>query len=504
MIDVTVQGSAGWWMKRLYDRLEGDRQRFATLEAYYSGTPPLAWGSEQTRTKFYRFQQMSHTNFAALLVDAPTERVGLRAIMTAADKDVSGDTEAWRTVLANDLDIQFSDATRCAFKFGRSYFVTSSPDAEGEAAVITWEDPRTLITAPDPVRRGVQRAAFKLFHDSDEELDVAILWLPGQKIVATRGRKVAPRQERENGQFGAVKLTPVSFSPNDFTVQPEAGGGPYLSESYQSKAVPVQVIENRNGIGEFELHTDLLDRLNHLHLMLMVIVTMQAFRQRVLEQSDSADAEQLPERDESGQLIDYSDLFQLSPDGMLLIPPGSKIAELGQADLTGILNAIRSDILKLAAVTRTPMSIFTPDGVQGSAEGAFQADFGMVAKVRNFLIGGGRALSRAIALGFEFAGDDTRSDPATVSANFTNVARTSLSEKGSAAAQAVGSLPVETIMDIIWEMDPAQIEQAKAQRMQELMVAQVAAKAAAPAPTPPVPPVAPVVKPGDEQPTVAA
>ena len=116
MIDVTETGSPGWWMNRLWKKLEWDQKRFKVLEDYYAGRPPLPWGSEATRSRFYRFQQTSRTNFAALIVRAPCERTGLRSVSTAVDSDVDGDPEAWRLVTGNDLDIAIADVARMSRK----------------------------------------------------------------------------------------------------------------------------------------------------------------------------------------------------------------------------------------------------------------------------------------------------------------------------------------------------------------------------------------------------
>lgn len=351
-IDAETPGSAGWWMARLWKRLQADQERFRILEAHYVGQPPLAWGSEATKSRFYRFQQTSRTNFAALIVQAMSERIGLRSISTGVEADADGDPIAWRLATANDLDIHFPEAARTAFKFGRAYLAAASPDEDSDLSIITAEDPRQVVTESDPSNPRKTLAGFKLFHDDAASLDVAVLWIPGEKHVAVRERK-APPSPRSNGPLGAAEPPKVAFSLNAFEMRPfvdevsegEALSDGYYSERFDSKTVPVREVLNRDGVGEYELHLDLLDRINHLNFALMVITTLQAFRQRGLKQSDQPGAAQLEERDESGQVIDYNELFESGPDSLWLLPPGVDVWESQQADVQGILSSIKAAML---------------------------------------------------------------------------------------------------------------------------------------------------------------
>lgn len=492
-IDVSVPGSDGWYMDRLSKRLNADRKRFKILTNYRQGRPPLVWGSENVKARFYKFQQTSRTNYAALVVEAMVERMALRSVSTAAQAGAEGDPRAWELVQANDLDISFEDAADLACTYGRSYLMTASPaedDNDDAFSVIAYCDPRDTIAERDSANPRKNKAAFRIFHDDEAGLDVAILWRPGRKVVAVRENASAPVQRRSAGLLGVPDFPEVSFSAAGFSIRPTAPEGasdPWWSEEYDSQDVPVRTLKTRNEVGVFELHTDLLDRLNHVMLMQMVIVTMQAFRQRQLEQSTDENVEQLPEYDESGNKIDYSDLFELGPDSLLLPPPGAKISELGQADLTGIQSFIKADLLTLSAVTHTPMTMFTPDAAAQTAEGASLQREGLVFKVNSFLRSASRELARAIALAFDFMGDVERSDPSKTVVQFAPVDLYSLSEKASAASQVSGTLTWEQTQQEVWQQTPAQIAAAKVQRQDDLVLAQqqalLTAAAAAQQPT---------------------
>jgi len=491
-VDVTVPRSPGWWMHRLSGQLAAKQRRLKILEDYYTGRPPLPWGSEETRSKFYRFQQTSRSNFAALIVQAPSERCGVRAISTAVDADANGDQEAWRLFTGNDLDIHFAEVTRTVFKFGEAFMAVAMPDpGEGTGqAVITAEDPRQMVVAYDPMRARKVIAALKLFHDDQAGLDVAVLWLPGAKWVATRERTTTMRAgtSRPGGPLAPVEPVPVSFSAQTFEMQPlmsNAAGEAMFSEQYEVLGIPVVPFTSREGVGRFELHTDLLDRINHMILQRVVIATLQAFRQRAIELQSGED---LPEKDDDGNVIDYNDIFAADPGALWKLPAGAKIWESGQVDLLGILAAVKDDVLHLAAVTKTPMSMFTPDAATQTAEGASMQREGLTFEVEEFLRGANRSLSRVMSLAFQFMGDTARADLSRIAVDWLPAERYSLAEQGLAAAQAVTSLTWEQIQRIIWQQTPAQIDEAKAQRADDLLLSQhlAAVQASTMAPAAPV------------------
>ncbi len=475
-LDASEVGSPAWWMNRLAMQLQRDQRRFKVLEAYRSGRPPLAWGSDNLQSKFYRFQATSRTNFADTIVEAPCQRIGLRSIATAADSDENGDQAAWELLKANGFLSGLGNLARWSKTFGRAYIATAAPVEPGGKSVMTVEDPRQMITEPHPLIPFAQRAAFKLYYDVESSQDIAILWLPGEKWVATREHKGPVRQTRSAIVMGSPEPVPVRFTPGSFTMLPQRPDGDtsdaLFSETYDDQEIPVDLVDNKGGVGEFELHTDLLDRINHMILMRVVIATLQAFRQKALKQSIDAGVEQLPERDEAGNLIDYSDVFESGPDAVWLLPPGAELWESGQADLQGILSSVKDDVLHLSATTFTPMSMFTPDAAAQTAEGAQLMRESLVFKVEDWEAAAEMPIARAVARAFRYMGDASRGDASKIGVAWKPAERYSLAEMGSAASQVNGTLTWEQTQEVVWQRTPSQIEQAKAQRAQDLILAQ--------------------------------
>jgi hypothetical protein len=471
-IEITEPQSPGWWLDVLSKQLAAKRPRFKLLDDHFRGRPPLVNGSPNERTVFYRFQRIARTNLAALIVQARRERIAARAIRTAAtsDRDQGGDPAAWGLYTGNGFEVGMSNLTRQMGVFGETYL------ANGLAASgprISVEDPRQTIAACDPLT-GEPIAALKLFHDFLSDQDYALLWLQGGlRYVAVKSRKLTvPRQDFAEGP---PPPTEVRFSSTAFTFLPfadEIGEGvetpAVTSERYPLQEVPVTRIENQDGVGVFELHTDLLDRINHTILQRVVIATLQAFRQRGIE--TPPDSEGLPDYDIQGNKIDYNDIFSADPGALWRMPPGAKIWESAEGTLQGILSSVKDDVLHLAAVTQTPLFMFLPDAANQSAAGANAQVEGLVFGVQAWHRLIGRGLARALSLAFKMSSDDTRADMSRIAIDWEPAARPSLTDQATADSLAQ-SLTWEQKQTIIWQQNPQEVAIARAQRAQDAMLA---------------------------------
>jgi hypothetical protein len=281
-----------------------------------------------------------------------------------------------------------------------------------------------------------------------------------------------PRQDFAEGPPPPTKVT---WSPTAFDFLPfpdQIGEGlptpAVTSERYNLDEVPVTRIENQDGVGVFELHTDLLDRINHTILQRVVIATLQAFKQRGIELPEDSDG--LPDFDKDGNKIDYNDIFSADPGALWRMPPGAKIWESGEVNLQGVLGSVKDDVLHLAAVTQTPMFMFTPDAVNQSAAGTDHQTEGLVFGVEAWHRLIGRGLARSFSLAFKMSGDEQRADMGKIAIDWLPAARPSLAEMAAADAQAV-SLTWEQKQTIIWQRNPQEVAIADAQRHSDAMLA---------------------------------
>lgn len=468
-IDATVANSPGWWMQRLYQLLQKrNKERLNRLADYFEGRPPIIFGTTKTQTAFWQFQRSSRTNFAELICLAPVDKTHVRAIRTGANGDESGDPDAALIWDHNGLEAEQSEVYRMTKEFGEAYVSIGLDDGEVYPTICP-EDPRQVITMQHPTRPWEAVAALKLYYDEAGKRDYAVLWLPGKKFVAW--------QERYSTNSKAQR-----FSPSGFTMAPSVATDGYdgpLSEEYAAQVVPVVRFKNRNCVGEFETHTDLLDRINHMVLQRLVIATMQAFRQRAIKLKEA-----LPKTDpETGEVIDYEQVFSADPGALWQLPEGAEIWESAQADLSGILEGVRADILNLSAVTRTPLVMFTPDAATQTAEGASLQVDGLTSKVEYDARNHSRSWALAFSIAYQFKGDTARADRAKIKVDWMPAQRHSLSEM--AAADGTSTLPFEDKLRVIYQMTPREIAAAKTNRADDLVFQQ--ALAAANQPPPPAP-----------------
>jgi hypothetical protein len=221
---------------------------------------------------------------------------------------------------------------------------------------------------------------------------------------------------------------------------------------------------NADGKGEFEPYLDIMDRINHMILQRLVIATTQAFRQRVLKGD-------FPTHDQDGNEIDYNGIFESSAGSLWMVPETADVMELGQADINGILQAVRADIQDFAAVTRTPMHYLTPEGANGSAEGAALAREGLVFKTEDRIARVTPAWSKVMSLMFRWLGDDERAQLLDLEPLWKPAERYSLAERADANSK-FQDIPFRSRMSLIGQFSPADIAEMEVERAGEQLLTQ--------------------------------
>lgn len=445
MIDSQVVGSPGWWLVRLLKKLAAGRARYETLQKYFDceqGIPIHA--SKAVKQSYRQLMAMSRTNFAELAVEALRERTTPVGFRTGASGDEFGDSEAWRIWQANNLDADSAIVHRTAFSLGDAYVIVGDVDPEIGAPLITPEHPCQVVTESDPRRRRRTVAALKVFKDDIYGLTRAYLYLPGVVHQA---------------------YTPSESA--DFASSWE--WIPTASALLPAPIVPVVRFANQVDMlgcstGEFERHLGILDRINYTILSRIETATLQAFRQRAVKG--------VPDKDEHGNEIDYDDIFSADPGAMWTLPATAEVWESGQVDLTGVRQAIRDDVQDFAAVTRTPLFYLTPEGTNGSAEGAALAREGLVFKAEDRQVGLGEEWERVESYAFTFAGDLERASLPDMQIMWAPAERFTLAQRYDAASKAsLAGVPWRTVMSSVLQFSPQEVARMEAERAADALLA---------------------------------
>jgi hypothetical protein len=491
--DVDTPYSDGWWLRRLLKGLNatppalpanvrdsrksrmGRREWMDLLWSYNVGEAPIPRVNRQHREATREFLRLARANYGMLTVEALLDRVTLAGIDTGGANDTTGDELARAIHSANGAWLQ--DTLGFTFALGCGYAFVGPGDAPGKA-LITAEDPRQVIAAMDPVRPLVARAALKTYRDEDAGQDVAHLFLPA---VEGRGDRVRVAT-RTGSAFSTSRFSPSSWEWDD------ARSGDLEVQGF---GVPVVPYVNRLGLGEYEPHLDLLDRINNMISDRLWISKFQVFRQRALRLKEGGSP--LPDVDpDTGQPIDYNELFEADPGAMWELPPGMDIWESQQTDMTPILTSVRDDVREFSAVTRTPLSMFSPEGAEQSAAGAENLSDGLVFKGEDRTARLTPPVARTFQLALAYAGEVDRAR-GSLGVTWAPVRRTTLTERAQAASAGKASdVPWESVMGELWQFTPEQVARMQAQRGADLFFQAPAPAPAAPAtngttPTPAAP-----------------
>lgn len=455
-INADQVGSPGWWMRRLFNMLGGrNRQnRLNLLNSYRIGQPPLPQGAESHREAYEAFVKKSRSNFAELVVSAISERIAPVGFRTGQDDDETGDEEVGAMWERSGMNVEATNLQDMTLTFGEAYAIVGDLDPETGSPVVTAEDPRWIVGDPDPAAPRRLRAALKVVYDDMVNEDRAYLYMPGRVFVARRRRSLMDSVTNVTGESRGPILT---FNPEAWDWDNERSG-----EITHGK-MPVVRFLNKDGLGEFEPHIDLLDRINHQTLQTMVIGTMQAFRVRAVKN--------LPLKDSAGNEVDYSSMFTLDPGAIWQLPKDVDLWESETTDLRPLLEAIKDDLTRLASVTRTPMHMLHPGGANQSAEGANLQREGLVFKAEDRINRWKPSYQMLASLMLLVAGDAARSDLGKLQAIFAAPERLSLSERADAATKATNDMPTKTRLVRIWGLTPAEAERTLSELADERLLA---------------------------------
>jgi hypothetical protein len=461
-IEIKERGTPGWYLKRLSDKLEKRRKdTIDDLFARYEGNAPVPSSLRDAPDSAKRFFKASRTSFGEMVVKAVKYPLRLQSVATAVDSSDTGDPEAWKLVKASGMRTESDAALRLALVAGDGYAIVAM---HGDKPRYTAEDPRQVITIHDPVVQADIVAAGKFFHHAEDERDYAYLYKPGRVWRAHNDRKSPNNRVRFSSswtwddEFGGVDGKPLPDGNEDF--------------------MPVFRYRNEEGVGEFQRHRDLLDRLDHMVLQGMTIATLQAFRQRAIH----VDPKDMPDTDEdTGQTIDYNDVLAADPAALWKLPETAKIWESGQVDLTPVWTGMDKFTQQLSAVTFTPLAMFSPDGQNQSAAGAAFAREGRTFKIEDRQDLFGEVHAAALAALFRLNGDAERAAVEDIDIIWRPAERYGLAERADASVKAkTAGLPWESIMRDIWQYSPEKIERMRTERSDDMaLAATLAAQAAA-------------------------
>lgn len=483
-----VENSDEWWFKRLFDafferskRREKTRTRIEWanyLWGWYIGDPELPdhttdWQAQITRDVL----RMGRTNLAQLAVEAKLDRLQVRAFRTVTeddDTDTDGPDMAARRIMQKYSTV-FDDAELYASVMNDGYIWIGPPGPDG-LPVVTAEDPRNCVTIDDPIDPNVSIAALKMYHDKTLGYDYAHVVLPNTRYTDPETGEESKLGTRVRvARRKAVKGLVPQFRPGAWEWDDENKSAEY-PDIVQGRGTLVHHVTAPNGVGDIEPHLDLLARINNMIVDRLWISKFQVFRQRAFQDkaTDPEAGDPFPEENEKGEKIDWDKELQADPGAMWRLPQGVEIWESTPTDLQGALFAVRDDIKEFSAASRTPMYVFTPDAIQGSAAGADLASETAVAKAEKWQKRMVRPFTAAAKDMLAVAGHPAAAE-GEVELKWGPVKRESLIARAQAGNQAkAAGVPEQGVWEDYLQADPETVIRYRRYRAQQLLFQQPA------------------------------
>ena len=435
------------WLNVLARRLDLRRNHVEKLRSYADGNAPLPEMSKETEEAWVRFQQKARTNWGDLIVSSVVDRIVPNGITVKGDPKSPKAKAAQKIYRDNRMDSVIKDWVRFGLTYTQSYLTAWR--GEDGSPVITADSPETMCVITNPLQRWRPKAALRVWRVDEEAKDFAMVWTEGRWDLFSRPtytsveHKVIPTRWLTNlaeGQWTAVKTG-------------------------ASIGIPVVLYNNPGGSGEYENHLDLIDRINEGILQRLVIVALQAFRQRAITGGT------LPEKDEKGNTIDWSKVFAPAPGALWNLPEGLDIWEGQQVDTGPILNASKDDIRQLSAVTRTPLPMLMPDTANSSAEGARSTENGYIFRCRDRATEARLGAIAIMVIAMAMSGQPLEDDE-NLDVTFEPVERITMAEKYQAALAAKNAgESIKSIQRNVLGYSPDQIAQDAIDRAQDALVA---------------------------------
>jgi len=206
MADVTA-------LVRLDTKLAHEIPKLDKLDKYFEGEQPLKYMAPAMQAEIGDRVSQLVLNWLRFGAEAYENRLDVRGFRYRGAS--SSDEELWQIWQANDLDEQSQQAHLDSLVLGRSYVIVGSPDADGDAPIVSVESPFQVFAERDPRTRRVS-AAVKRWQEGEgtEIVQRATLYLPNSTESFAAGKNGwqstgAP----DNHELGVVPVVPLVNRP---------------------------------------------------------------------------------------------------------------------------------------------------------------------------------------------------------------------------------------------------------------------------------------------------
>ncbi|MFF6928374.1 phage portal protein [Streptomyces californicus] len=404
-IDARTPESPGWWLQRLGKQMLDERDNTTdaygetvpgldTLRSFAEGHPPIPHVLGVDPREAREWMRDARTNWTALVLDSPAERMHVDGFRFGEPDDDSedartADTEANRIWQENSLDADADLIHYGALSQRRAFALVERGD-DGRP-VITHESPRQVAVEHVHGSRRQLAAGLKLWRDDWTGSTRATLWTPDRVYDFVSKSDLITFSGRA-----------ASLRGWDALVLPDGADGDRPNDLGTVPIVPFINRRNRRLTGYAE-HEDVLSIQNRINLSLinlMAAMKYGAFRQRW------AAGLEVGEDPVTGKPIEP---FQLDIRRLWTTDdPNVEFGEFAATDLKPYVAAVQAAVQDLAAISRTPPHYLIGAVVNVSGDALKAAETGLISKVRDRQRSFGESWEQTMRLAFRVLGDEKK------------------------------------------------------------------------------------------------
>lgn len=448
----------GLVLTRLATRLQNRIPDLCTLKTFYDGREQVPLQSvpksaTSTASAIYRrFVDICPLNLAHTIVDAVVTSQHPTGFRLVADKTMRS-TEADDMWDKCGMDVRALNMFMDASLYGAAYAMVFS---KGSPSYIQRLSPWTTEISDD------KDSAIVYGWSEDEQVERITLY----RIIRNDDGQIQKVYSRTAKHETEARTLPSDSVDDEDTVYGIANDDsqkrPQLEAQFEWEGassngdwafavkcgcLPIVKMTTPNGKGQFESSLKTLKSIDQQRFQRLCIQEMQAFKQRWVqgdmpEYYQKNDPAVKANRARAGDKIDYSELFEMGPAALWLLPADAKIGESSITDITPIVTAASSDIKHLAGSTGTPLSILSPD-TAGSAEGAKLTTRMLRLKVRDMNMRANDAFVLLLKMALTASGSNASEE--RFETTWEPIDLPTELEMAEAASQVKGVIPLKTI-----------------------------------------------------------
>lgn len=420
---LTVEAASDLIVKELFPKWQAEDERLERIDRWYRWRQEDVTLPNSATRELKALVELSRTPWLALVVSSVAQCLYVDGYRSPLD-DLHADTEAepsgpWKTWHANDMDRRQVPVHRAALAYGYCFVsVLPGTDTEGERSVMRGASPRKV---------------FAVWEDPAED----------------EWPKYALRVDSRGEGKGYVLRLYDDEARYTFTLDSSGSKPEFVSEERHNAGVCPFVryanmldLEGRCD-GEVEPFIPAAGRINKTTYDRLLTQHFNSWKIRTVSGMAKPDSDEEANREK----------LKLRQDDLLVAEdPDTRFGTLDETPLDGFVNAWRSDIEALAAVSQTPTHALTGQLVNLSAEALSAARAGLTQKVHERQKSFGASHVQALRLAAHLEGDEAHANDRLSRVTWQDMDIRSLSQSVDALGKGAQMLGIP--LPALWQRIP--------------------------------------------------